>query len=541
MSARTTAVLDRFPRHLAATDPDKRFEFVVSGLVGPLETVTRQVGDLRRAHRLSEAPTTGDLLGLAALHGLRAPVWSVMLTRLAALGAAASADPVDSALLAQLLGLSEEALAAVGTGEGEDPLPVVAARPARHRRSLELLRGVVRTAVLAHSVGNATPTALLTAAAAYLGLEVESVAHTEERWWHVATCRDTLRLEPTPAHILRPMADLVGLEENPFRKADIEPTPKKHGQLFQVVRGGIDDVDVTVRVLGVGVRTARPMVVECFAGHGLCFEGTVADGSELRFEASGQVTLDGTDVTGSAWSFRGAVFASATQQRSGHDFVFAGDDSDGDRQATFVVTTPLADAFEPTAAFPHGASTVAPLGLPRGLSRWAAFVRVNHTSGPSGEPPRHKRARFDATVFAEDSTGSTTGGGAAGVTAGEPSMRLGFVWEEREPFAVRLLLPRRFSVVDDDKGTKVREPLRRLLDRHRAAGVDLRVEYADPRWTLGTGVVREQAAEAIGTVLSGTELWRDRTTTSPGSSAFATAPSGFAVGHDTTEPRATEP
>lgn len=90
-------------------------------------------------------------------------------------------------------------------------------------------------------------------------------------------------------------------------------------------------------------------------------------------------------------------------------------------------------------------------------------------------------------------------------------MRLGFEWEEREPFAVRVLLPRRLQVIDDDKGTRLREPLRRLLDRHRAAGVDVRVEYADPRWTLGSGVVRNEVDEAIGTVLSGTELWPDGT------------------------------
>jgi hypothetical protein len=90
-------------------------------------------------------------------------------------------------------------------------------------------------------------------------------------------------------------------------------------------------------------------------------------------------------------------------------------------------------------------------------------------------------------------------------------MKLGFEWEEREPFAVRVLLPRRLQSLDDEKGTKLREPLRRLLDRHRAAGVDVRVEYADPRWMLGAGVVREETDEAIGTVLSGTELWPDGT------------------------------
>jgi hypothetical protein len=478
VSARALAVLDRFPLHMSATDPEKRFELVVSGITDSLEVLTRQVADVRRAHRLSEAPTVGDLLGLAGLHGLSAHSWDLLMLRLDALEAAAKAVPPD-------------------------PLAVEAARAARNRPSLELRRDVVRTVVLAHTLGNATASSLLTATAAYLGLEVEQVTHTEERWWHLATCRDRIRLVAAPGLPVQPR-DLVALEENPFRNADIKPTPKKHGQVFQVVRGGIDDVTVTVRVLGVGPRTVRPMVVECHAGHGLVFEGSVGEGSELRFESSGRTTLDGADVTGSTWSFRGGVFSSSTDKVSSHDFVFAGDPRDGDRQAVFVVTTPLADALDASAAFPHGAPTVEAIGLPRGLSKWVGFVRAAHTSGPAGPPPRTKLAQFGSAVFAEAD-------GPAGVTLGEPSMRLGFEWEEREPFAVRVLLPRRLQSLDDDKGTKLREPLRRLLDRHRAAGVDVRVEYADPRWNLGAGVVRDETDEAIGTVLSGTELWPDGT------------------------------
>ena len=503
MSARARVVLDRLPRHMSASDPDKRFEVVVSSLVASLETLTRQVADVRRAHRLSEAPTVGDLAGLSGLHGLGAHAWDLLELRLAALEEAAKAEPLDPEDLAPLVGVPAERLSHVGEGD-EDALADVAARPARNRPSMELRRAVVRSVVAAHTVGNATPSALLTATAAYLGLDVEHITHTDDRWWHVAACRDRIRLVPKPGSVLEPAADLVALEENPFRSADISPRPTKHGQTFQVIRGGIDDVMVTVRVLGVGGRTVRPMVVECHAGHGLVFEGSVPDGSELRFESSGSTTLDGADVTGSTWSFRGAVFGSSAAKRSSHDFVFAGRPADGDRQANFVTTTPLADTLARTAALPHGSPTVEPIELPRGVSRWVAFVRAAHTSGPGDAAPRHKDAHFDAAVFV-DADGPT------GVTAGEASMRLGFEWEEREPFAVRVLLPRRLQVIDDDKGTRLREPLRRLLDRHRAAGVDVRVEYADPRWTLGSGVVRNEVDEAIGTVLSGTELWPDGT------------------------------
>jgi len=463
VSARALAVLDRFPLHMAATDPEKRFGLVVGALTDALEVLTRQVGDVRRAHRLAEAPTTADLLALAALHGFTESSFAPLSVRLAGLAA-------------------------------------------RHLPSLDLRRTLVTDAIAAHIVGNGTPAALLTAAAAYLGLEVEQVTHTEDRWWHLARCRDRVRLEPDPGAPPTPAPDLVALEENPFRNADLDPAPKRHGELFRVLRGGLDDVDVTVRVRGVGTRTVRPLVVQVYAGRGLGFEGDVPDGAELRFETSGRATLDGTDVTGSAWSFSGAVFASGAATLPGRDFVFAGEGISGDRVARFVQTAPLPAALDPAAGFPHGAAAVGPLRLPLGESRWAGFVRVAHAGSPvsASPPPRTKRARFDAAVFAERAS-------IHGVSAGAPSMGVGFAWEEREPFAVRVLLPRRLRAIDDETGTQLRQPLRLLLDRHRAAGVDVRVEYADPRWTLGAGVVRDTEDEALGTVLAGTELWPDGT------------------------------
>ena len=502
MSARGLAILERFPVHVGATDPGKRLGVVAGSLGDALDVLTRQVGEVRRSHRLGEAPTRADLLGLAALHGFTAAATAPLDLRLRAL-AAAAAEPADPAAVAPLVNLTTEQLADLGT-----ELAAVAAQPTRQRPSLELQRGVVTGAVDAHLVGNATPTALLTAAAAYLGLTVEQVEHTADRWWHLATCRDRVRLaapaELVPPPDLTPATDVLALEENPFQAADLEPTLRRHGQRFRVLRGGLEDVDVTVRVRGVGPRTSRPMVVHVDAGAGLVYEGDVPDGEELAFTASGRVTLAGGDVTGSAWSFEGAVFASAEELLPQWDFVFADADAPGahgDREATFVVTAPLADALDAAAPFPHGAPTVGPLRLPLGESYWVAFVRLAHHGAGPAEPavPRTKAGRFDRSVLAD----------AAGPP--EPSLAVGFAWEERQPFAVRLLLPRRLQGLDDDQGTALREPLRLLLDRHRAAGVDLRVEYADPRWTLGAGVVRDGEEEALGTVLSGTELWPDGT------------------------------
>jgi hypothetical protein len=370
-------------------------------------------------------------------------------------------------------------------------------------------------------IGNGTASAVLTAAAAYLGLDVQEVVHTTERWWHLATCRDGITLEappaapvapgeeePPPPPDLTPLPDVLSLEENPFRTADIDPAPRRHGTRFGILRGGLEDVPVAVRVAGIGTRTVRPMVVHLDTGRGLVFDGDVPDGDELLFATTGEVTLAGTIVTGMAWAFAGGVFASQPEPLLFKDFVFADAASpDAARPegptASFAVSTPIADAFDPSPSLPHGAAAVDVLSLPLGQSRWVGLVRVGHYGSVPGRGaiPRTSGAFFDGAVFAGD--------GPADPAPSDPSLAVGFSWDEREPFTIRVLLPQRLSVLDDEQGSRVREPLRVLLDRHRAAGVKLRVEYADSRWTLGVGVTRDDPDEHIGIVVAGTELWAD--------------------------------
>lgn len=508
-SARGAAVLGRFPSHLSATDPGKRIGAVVAALAGALDVLTRQVGDVRSAHRIDQAPTPRDLLALVAVHGLGEQALRPLHARLAAI--AATVDPAE---LTDLTGVPVAALSELGAD-----LAAVAAGPNRSAPRLAARRAVLLGVIGAQAGGGATAPALLRATAAYLGLEVELITPTAGRWWHLARCRDALRLVAPvpPGPDLTPRPDVLALEENPFRTADREPAPRHHAERFEVLRGGMEEVPVGVRVRGTGTRTVRPMVVRLDrdppgappAVRGLVYEGTVPDGEELVFGASGQVRLGGVDVTGSAWSFSGAVFASGAEALPGHDFVFAGppDGAGGGRVATFAATAPVPDAFTPTAVLPHGSPAAGPLRMPVGRSRWAGFVRIAHTAANATDPvvPCTVAGRFDAAVFASP----------APAQAMEPSLHVGFAWEEREPFALRIVLPRRFRRLDPDPGTVLRDPLRRLLDRHRAAGIAVRVEFADPRWTLGVGVladpVADPAADPIAATLAGTELWADGT------------------------------
>ena len=495
MSGRSIAVLDRFPSHLSLTDPGKRFGRVAEGLVADLDVLARQVGDVRKAHRLGEGPTTLDLRRAGALHALTAPAYALVEMRADVL---AAADPDDTALLAMLTNLVVDDLDGL-TGE-ERSAGVNAAVQFVSR--LERGRDVVRGVVAAHRTGNGTPTALLAATAAYLGfdLDLREVAHDDERWWHLAPATDRLVAAIGSAE---PEPDLIAIEENPFVDASITPVARRHGDRFRIRRGGLEDVVTSVVVVGIGDRTVAPMVVNVDAGRGVVYDANVPDGAELVFEYQGRVVLGNDDVTGNAFTFTGGVFADATETHPA-DWVFATDGADsdtdpaGDRRATWVITRPISDGFDQLPSIPHG-GTVSGLPLPLAESRWACFVRLAHFGNdPRAAITRNNAGRFDESVF----DGSPI----------DPFASIGFRWEEREPFSVRVVLPQRLALVDDDRGSKLREPLRALLDRHRAAGVYLSVSYADPLWELGDGIARDpDSDEALGTVVAGTTLWPDGT------------------------------
>ena len=520
-TARTQTILRRFPRHLGADDPGKLFTDVVAGLGGELEVKSVQLGRVRRAHALGDADEERDLFLLAGLHDLRADDLELTRVRLTAIGSAAGtlADEASSAddraaavaQLPNLLGLQVDAFPA-WPDDGDDPGPAEARLSAAlsdlvsYPSELDLLRGAVESVIRLHRAGNGTISALLGAAAAHLELELGELVDAEDEYWHVAECHDLMRVvrpEPPGAKPatteLAPLTDLLALEENPLRQEDSAPVDRRSGDRFHVLRSGYETVPATVRILGVGNRTVRPMIVNLDTGFGVVYTGIVGDGQELRFESDGRVTLDGSSVARFSYSFTGAVFADATAKDHRRDFVF--DD------ATFAVTAPIDDGFDPSAAFPYPGGLLEPSSLIVGESRFAFFAREAHYGRDAEAVPDElavpvfEAGVFDSSVFQPDrSVGAAS------------SAKVGFSWQEHEPFAVRLWIPLRFSTLDVDGEVTVKERLRLLLDRHRAAGIHIYVEYADDRWTVPAGVMRDVSSdEPLGTVIVGTALWAPQT------------------------------
>jgi hypothetical protein len=520
-SARTLTILRRFPRHLETDDPGKIFSDVVGGLGGELDIKSTQLGRVRRAHALGDAGEERDLLLLAGLHDLKPGDLELTRIRLAAVhaieqtladgGSSEDDRPAAIGRLPQTLGLQPDAFPSwpgeTDTAPAEARLAGALADVTSYPSELDLLRGTVESVIGLHRAGNGTVESLLGAGAAYLELGLGAVVDTEDEYWHVAECHDLLRIvrpEPPGARpattTLTPKTDLIALEENPLRQQDSDPVDRRSGDRFHVLRSGFETVPATVRVVGVGSRTVRPMVVNLDTGFGLVYTGNVGDGQELRFESDGRATLDGASVARNSYSFTGGVFADASGADR-RDFVFDG------QTTIFAVTQPIDDGFDPGAIFPHTDGLLDTASLVVGESRFAFFVREAHYGRDAETPadelavPVFEAAVLDSSVFEPDtSVGSPSSG------------KIGFSWLEHEPFAARLWIPLRFSTLDTNGEVPVKERLRLLLDRHRAAAIHIYVEYADDRWTVPAGVMRDSSSdEPLGTVIVGTALWPPQT------------------------------
>ena len=495
-------VLSRFPRHLDLDTPGKVFGDLTRSLATGLEAQSSQLGKVRRAHRVREAEQAIDLIRLGGLAGITDAFLVPIGRRVRMLGDAAA--EVD-ALLEQL-GLQTAADDLLAPRQGEPDDSAARARfgaAARAAVTYDAWLGVAHDglvdtfAVMLDRSG--TVAGLLGATAAALGLEPGPITGEETGYRHLARCRDRFAVELDGRH---QGEHLLALEENPPQLADSGPIPRHHGDLFTVSRRGFEEVPCTVIVVGSGELTVHPMVVNVDSGEGLATIVDVPDGSKLRFERDGRVELDGASVARRCFRFHGAVFG------DGHplDFVYADADADdaarfGDRAGAFSVTSPIDDGFDPAPSLPHGEGLLAPLHMARTGARFAVFAGAATFALDRGEQgvvttaPEPLAGFFDESVYEPD-------------PAGETSFQIGFEWDERETYAVRVWLPRSFAALDRDGEPSIRELVRIELDRLRAAGVHVYVDFADPRWVLGTGVVRDMGSgDALGVAVAGTEAW----------------------------------
>ena len=300
MSARVDKILGRLPAHMEAARPDKLLYAVTQALAFDLDTLSAEIGAVRRAHRLGHAGVLRDVLRLGALHGIDNRDLDVLFARASATAALLDAPAVGALL--ELLGVDWAAAverAAPGRADStaarlalfappleEDPSEEESAPPdplalarlrlqihetLRYGRQTDLVRERIRTIAAIHARGNGTVRALLEGAANALDLDIDveenarvraalatanadadtegaqdlldigdGLFHSADRYWHATYVRDRIRLE-------RPL-----LADPPGETEDLD-TPL--AKLSDVARLRADETEITLGEL------ARRMVV----------------------------------------------------------------------------------------------------------------------------------------------------------------------------------------------------------------------------------------------------------------------------------------
>jgi hypothetical protein len=336
--SRAETILARFPAHFEAARKGKLLGAVAAALARHLDVQVAQLGGIRRAHRVREAATRGDLMRIAALHGIRAREVELLDLRLnlvapraEALRTAAPADREAAAaeLLALFaLDLAPPFLASFAPPLAEDlpPLPAEEAEAAAAALLADAAEAAAapaaRNAALSrriiaigrnHLLGNGTVRAVRMAAANAIVLDIGRVYRSADRFWHAADATDRLRPIPPANGVAAPgpRTEIVGIEENPLRRAEQPPEERRHAERFEILRKGFDPAPLEIAVIAEADRTVGPMVVNRDQGRGVGFAGNVPPGATLTFTENGRALLGDADVTALAYGFEGAVFADA--------------------------------------------------------------------------------------------------------------------------------------------------------------------------------------------------------------------------------------
>jgi hypothetical protein len=557
MIGRTLKILSRFPAHFEATRPGKQLEAVGDALAINLDEQSAIMARIRRSHRVGDADELRDLLLIGALHGITQAELALLFTRferaatlLLTLTKAATPAARDAAAeeLCRLWGIAAPAprLPLFAPAHANNVLPDLEAAKTRLIQNaqaatvndvlLDATRTRIKTISRIHASGNGTIRALLEGAANALDLDILQVFHSKDRFWHAATVRDRLVLscpgiEPAsgnqPAReVMEPLAaatELMGIEENPLERVSTDQVGRHHTELFSVLRRGFERALLQVRFTGKETKTIGPMVVNRDEGHGVGYAGTIPPGSVVVFTEEGRVTLDGSDVTSFAFSWKGGCFAGSDKRAT--DFVFDGAGVNDERRAHFAVTTP-AGAFDPEFLFPHSGEDLPMPGVDVGETRFAFFIQEAHFSKlESGEEIEHvepveetervesaeetahvlRVAPRTAVGFLDNSVFAA----AANETAPDSAI-VSLSWLEHRAFCVRLLIPRRFHGLtpDDSDGVQTRQRVAQAVKRFQPAGVEVRVEFEDDRWVMGEGTLNAgDLIDPIVQLRSGTMLW----------------------------------
>jgi hypothetical protein len=449
LSGRPAKILSRFPAFMRADKPGKVLGEVALALGRDLDEAERLMAGIQRAHRLDVAEEERDVLGLAALLGLQG---------------------ADFAILQRFW---ERGFIAA-----EDPLPADAQdREAQaYARYLAELRESVQRTVRVMQEGCGTLWALLEGTAILLNADTlpqsGRMQHPDQNsvphggFIHRARIKYSVMQDGKPAH----KEGHLYLVENPPTDKSTDDQERRQHETFHVDRRGLFNVPTAVQVTGMAGRSVLPMIVNRTNHQGLGFLDALEDGQKLVFAVDGHAYLDGADVTGRCYAFRGAL----------------SDDTPFDgvlrRHHLCEVIPPGAlDRNTPAAALLPAATLKTPI-LPLGGSDWRFSVQEG----------AYDASAFDLAVFALPDD-------PIELAALPPSGKVRLLWSENEPFAATVLIPADLKSLEGallDPGEDLLTLLRAGLEKFRAAGTRVNVDYFEDKWVLDASILKDLNANA---------------------------------------------
>lgn len=438
-TGRAKKILDRFPAFMRLHEPGKALGSIATALGADADQAESRLSGIMAARRLRLAREERDILGLAASIGL---------------------EEEDFLLLQK--GYAAGLYASTTTGEKGE------AAAEEYAAYLDDLRAAVERCAAVMLDGCGTAWALMEGASLILGAENQGRSSVEHPDAHLAVGgflhRIRIDFQEKTAAGWEPRKNWLYLQENPLEEKEAGPFDAFQRKHYQAKRGGFFNGTCDVVVKGRGDRTVKPQIINRRTHEGHGFRGLVPDGRELRFSRDGKVYLDGVEVTEQAHHFHGTLH-------------------DDPEELGFIVTVPEG-AMDRN--FPRPAVSGLPLlpspSLPLGDNAWRFSV----------EEGAFDASAFDECVFAfpKDETA---------IQALPPSGELSISWREHRAFAVKVLLPPELMSLEAPllDGGSLCDLVRRGLERFRAAGIELTVDFWNQDWILGQSVL-EDAGEPLG-------------------------------------------
>ena len=264
-----------------------------------------------------------------------------------------------------------------------------------------------------------------------------STAHADDRFWHRRGCLPTSRRAARD--------DRAAARRGPAR-ARGEPVPAQGARpghraatatVFRVVRGGLEPVTVTVRVVGAATAPCGRWSSTSTPGYGVAFAGIVPDGEESalrerRPRHARRRRASHATPTRSAGRLRGRGSRAVPRLHPRRPR------RTGPRRSSSPSRSPRRSS--PTGVVPARGGPAGSGDRWRSASRAGRSSCGRRTTAATARPPPTSDGARASTPACSTSRSSRR--------AAEPAGAVGFAWQEREPFALTLWIPQRFPALD---------------------------------------------------------------------------------------------